>query len=109
MPETLRGAAVDQRMGQADIVLAQMLDIAAHVVAELGPLLAEIAPPPRPTPQRFTFMKSGERPIIPLAVRAQFSIIWLGVSSSSRVFRVGERLARPAQRLMTAICRSSPS
>ena len=31
-------------------------------------------------------MKSGERPIMPQVERAQFSIILLRVSSSSRVF-----------------------
>ena len=39
-----------------------------------------------PHAAKVTFMKSGERPIMPLVVRAQFSIIWVRVSSSSRVF-----------------------
>src|SRR5689334_5264248 len=33
---------VDQRMSQHDVVLAQMLDIAAHVLAEFRPLLAVV-------------------------------------------------------------------
>ena len=38
-----------------------------------------------PQAAKVTFIKSGERPIIPQVERAQFSIIFCRVSSSSRV------------------------
>jgi hypothetical protein len=62
---------------------ADVVDIAPHIVAEFGRFAKN---PAAPQAAKVTFMKSGERPIMPQVARAQFSIIFERVSSASLVF-----------------------
>ena len=68
---------IDQRVGQDDVVLPDVLVVAANVLREFGSATCRRRSSPRAAPQAasVTFMKSGERPIMPHVVRAQFSIM----------------------------------
>ena len=97
---------VDQRVGQRQVVLADVFVVAPHVGAELGPVLREVVGGPAQA-AKVTFMKSGERPIMPQVARAQCSIIFAAGFQLLAGPRDDEGAARPARR-WSATRRSSP-